>query len=293
MQFPPDKPSADIRGLPDITFRQLEVFRAVWNERSYANAALELRSTRANVKRVCDDFGEAVGRPLFEEDEGRNLVPSAFANGLVAELGPLSRSLRRMDEGIRSLHAAGRVVRFAAAGEFFRGGLFTEYLGKLQIKDTFLPCFLRIDMKRFRTAVLNNECDIYFGVGLTDCERLDVIDLGPVPWKIAGPEGVAEPREFRHLTRGKWGIVSYGGTEATEALLETFHQSGAAGGRVLDQDEEAAATKKGFVFKVDTGTRDEAGGYVPPWPCHRFSAVLRKHHPYSELKSRLADASIS
>ena len=148
----------DFRGLPDITFRQLEVFRIIFREGSFTNAALELRTTRANVKRVCEEFEKAVGRRLFEEDADRNLLPSPFAKCLVEQLGPLSRSLRRMSEGVRSLHAAGRVVRFAAAGEFFRGGLFTDFLSRLQIKDRFTPCFLRVEMKRFRTALLNTEC---------------------------------------------------------------------------------------------------------------------------------------
>jgi DNA-binding transcriptional LysR family regulator len=65
-------------GLPPITFRQLEVFRGVCKEESYTNAALELRNTRANIKRVCEDFQRAVGRPLFEENADRSLEPPPF-----------------------------------------------------------------------------------------------------------------------------------------------------------------------------------------------------------------------
>jgi hypothetical protein len=78
-------------GPPNITFHQFEVFRMVCKEESYANAALELKSTRANIKRVCDDFEETVGRPLFEESLDRTLWPTSFAHGLFEQISPLSR----------------------------------------------------------------------------------------------------------------------------------------------------------------------------------------------------------
>ena len=152
--------------LPEITYRQLEVFSVTCKERSYANAALELHSTRANIKRVCVEFERAVGRQLFEEKPDRTLVPTAFALGLLVQVGPLSRSLRKLGEGVRGLHQEGRILRFAAAGEFFRGGLFTEFLSSLKTSDLFRSCFVRIEVKRFRTALLNAECDVYFGIGL-------------------------------------------------------------------------------------------------------------------------------
>ena len=70
--------------LPEITFRQLEVFSVTCKERSYANAALELHSTRANIKRVWQEFEAAVGRPLFEEKPDRRLVATPFAQACSA-----------------------------------------------------------------------------------------------------------------------------------------------------------------------------------------------------------------
>ncbi len=87
------KTQPDFQGLPNITFRQLEVFHVVCREGSYANAALDLRSTRVNVKRVCEDFEKAVGRPLFTEAVDRALLPTPFARGLLDQITPL-RSCR-------------------------------------------------------------------------------------------------------------------------------------------------------------------------------------------------------
>lgn len=279
----------DFQGLPNITFRQLEVFCMVSREASYANAALELRSTRANIKRVCDDFEKAVGRPLFEECEDRRLVTTAFAQDLLGQVSPLSRGLRRLGESVRGLHASGRILRFAAADEFFKGGLFTDFLGRLKITDAFRPCFLRIETKRFRTALLNAECDVYFGVGITPSDRLDLVNLGPVEWKIDG--GGKAPASPADLPAGKWWITDAGETEAAATLIEAFQAAGAKGGRILTADSGLTPADDEIVFSHDT-TAPTVGHADDAWPRFQFSAVLRKHHPYSELMPRLTGAAI-
>jgi DNA-binding transcriptional LysR family regulator len=284
--------------LPEITYRQLEVFSVTCHERSYANAALELHSTRANIKRVCQEFEAAVGRPLFEEKPDRTLVPTPFALGLLGQVGPLSRSLRKLGEGVRGLHQAGRILRFAAAGEFFRGGLFTEFLATLKIADLFRSCFVRIEVKRFRTALLNAECDVYFGIGLGCADRLDSVDLGPVPWKIVRhPEAkAAPPAAPGDLAKDTWWIAEAGEPETAAALLEAFRKAGAQGGKVLPESETARwladpsampAAACLFVPETTAGLKDRDPG---PWPAYRLTACLRRNHPYAELKPRLMAA---
>ncbi len=294
MIAPPQNRQPDFQGLPNITFRQLEVFRVVCREASYANAALELRSTRANIKRVCDDFEAAVGRALFEEGPNRTLQPTLFAQGLLGQISPLSRGLRRLGDTVRTLHVKGRILRFAAAGEFFKGGLFTDFLARLKISDTFRPCFLRIETKRFRTALLNAECDVYFGVGINASDRLDLVRLGPIPWRIqhgsayAGKPS-AKPADLPH---GKWWIADTGETEATVKMLEAFHSAGAKGGRIFVEGNGAKPADDEVLLSHET-TAKQAMCAPGEWPCFQFSAILRKHHPYTELMPRLTGAAIS
>jgi len=290
----PAEPSG-AEALPEITFRQLEVFSVTSKEGSYANAALELHSTRANIKRVFQEFEEAVGRPLFEEKTDRTLVPTPFGAGLLAQVGPLSRSLRKLGEGVRGLHQAGRIVRFAASGEFFRGGLFTEFLATLDIADLFRSCFVRIEVKRFRTALLNAECDVYFGIGLGGADRLDAVDLGPVPWKILRHPAAkgALPASPAALSKARWWIAEAGEPEVAAALVEAFRKDGATEGAVLAEADVAAwladpsAIPCGaYLFTPETsaGLKDRDAG---PWPAYRLTACLRRNHPYAELKPRL------
>lgn len=257
----------------------------VCREESYANAALELRTTRANIKRVCEEFAKAVGRPLFEETSSRSLSPTPFAHALVMQVVPLSRGLRRLDETVRTLHESGRILRFAAAGEFFKGGLFTDFLGRLKISEAFRPCFLRIETKRFRNALLNAECDVYFGIGLTATDRLDLVHLGTVPWKInAGPKYKGKlPTKPGDLNEGKWFIGTTGDADADATMLKSMHAAKAKDGRVLSEDSPRQPKDDEILLTPDT-TLIQVN---PGWPCYHFSAVLRKHHPYSELLPRL------
>ena len=294
MSEPTKTARPDFQGLPAISFRQLEVFGVVCREGNYANAALELRSTRANIKRVCDDFEKAVGRRLFEEGPDRTLRPTPFAEGLLGQITPLSRALRRLGDGVKSLHEKGRILRFAAAGEFFRGGLFTDFLTRLQISDTFRPCFLRIETKRFRTALLNAECDVYFGVGISPSDRLDLVNLAPIPWEITrGPRCKGKPPVCPEaLPAGKWWLRDAGEIEASVALLECFHKAGARGGRILTDDAGPGPADDDIVFSHRTAAK-YCAEIDAAWPCFHFSAVLRKHHPYLELMPRLTGAAVS
>jgi len=275
------KKQPDLHALPDLSFRQLEIFTTVCHEKSYANAAIELHLSRANVKRACEEFEKTVGRKLFEETD-RQLRPTEFAQGLLGRMGPLSRGLRHLEDGVRSLHQAGRVLRFAAAGEFFRGGLFTEFLSRLRINDVFRPCFLKIDPSRYKNALLNAECDVYFGIGLLPSDRMDLVDLGPIPWKISG-KSAASPQDLRKIP---WAIAEAGEPGSANALLAEFHAAGATGGRILTD----IGPSQEIIFQPDT-TAPQCSTPSPAFPSYRFNAVLRKHHPYSDLKARL-DAAV-
>lgn len=283
---------ADVFGLPAISYRQLEVFLSVCREGSFANAALDLRSTRASIKRICDEFERAVGHPLFEEGEDRRLRQTHFAKGLVEGVKPLSRSLRRMDECVKTIHDAGRVLRFGAAADLFGGGLFAGFLTRLRTDDQYNHCFLRIERSRFQNALLNAECDVYVGVGIIASDRLDVVHLQPVPWRVAFADGIGReaPAAPEVLPAGNWWLASVGDAEMDAAILSEFHSAGAKRGRTWVPQTSVKPSGGDVVFCPDPGP--SSGCLDSVWPCLRFSAAIKKHHPYSDLPGRLCEASV-
>ncbi len=89
---------------------------------------------------------------------------------------------------------------------------------------------------------------------------------------------------------GKWWITDAGETEATATLLEAFHAAGASGGRILTEGGDEKPAENEVVFSHETTARHSTDAV---WPMFQFSAVLRKHHPYTELLPRLTGAAIS
>lgn len=268
-----------------LSLKHLEVFSTVVREKSHANAAMDLHMTRSNVKRVCEEFERIVGRKLLLESDDKEIVPTDFGQGLFGRLGSLSTSLRKMEESVRKLHQTGRVLRFGAAGGFFRNGLFTDYLARLEISDKFRSCFLKVEPEVAGKSLLAAECDVYFGIGLADSERLDLIDLGVIGWKVSRVGGGKLPVVPKEL-RGKWLLLCEGDRAVCEGMLKKIRECGATGGEIANHAEVEKAAKGTVVISADVIS--PLGGVLRAgWPGYRFSALMRKRHPYSDLKETL------
>ncbi|WP_411827584.1 LysR family transcriptional regulator [Luteolibacter sp. AS25] len=271
--------------LAGISLRHLEVFSAVVREGSFANAAIELQMSGANVKRIYEGFRKIVGRDLLVVDDPDRIEATVFGRGLFSQLGPLARSLRKMEESVRQLHQAGRVLRFGAAGGFFREGLFTDYLSGLEVSKIFRSCYIKVEPERALKCLLANECDLYFGIGLGVTERLDRVDLGEVGWKIHSngtrplPEKPADLKE-------NWFIKVEGDPGQAEEILRKFRDAGAEGGETFRKRSIRDLGNEAIVFCADliSPLGSDVGD---AWPCYEFSVLLRKHHPYNDLKQML------
>ena len=272
--------------LAGISLRHLEVFSAIVREGSYANAALDLQMSRTNAKRVCDEFARIAGRELFSDRAGGNgdLVTTVFGQGVFLRLGPLATSLRKLEEGVRQLHQAGRVLRFGAAPGFFRGGLFTDYLSRLDVSGKFRSCFMKIDAKDAQKSLLAAECDVYFGIGLGESERLDLVGLGEIGWTI-GAKGKL-PKKPADLREGSdWFLVSESDGVASAQVLERFRAAGAVGGAIIQADKIDDLGAGALVFAADVIS--SLGSAGDGWPGYQFNALMRRRHPYADLKELL------
>ncbi len=274
--------------LAGISLRHLEIFSTVVREGSYSNAALELQVSRSNVKRVCDEFAKIAGRELFAQNgecEGKGaMVASVFGQGVFARLGGLSTSLRKLEEGVRQLHHAGRVLRFGAAGGFFRGGLFTDYLARLEVSGKFRSCFLMLEASQAQKSLLAAQCDVYFGLGLGETERLDRVELGEVGWAVTKSGGGKLPKKPGDLD-GNWFLVREADGDVGGRLLESFREAGARGGEIVDREKVSSLPKGAVVFSADMIS--PLGTCSAKWPGYHFCALMRRHHPYADLKGML------
>lgn len=270
--------------LVGISLRHLEVFSAVVRERSYANAALDLQMSRTNVKRVCDEFVKIAGRELFSYGDNGHIAPSVFGQGVFSRLGSLSTSLRKLEEGVRQLHNSGRVLRFGAAPGFFRGGLFTDYLSRLDVSEKFRSCFMKINSKDAQKSLLAAECDVYFGVGLGASERLELVGLGEIGWTVRRIGDGQLPKNPADL-RQDWFLVCEGDSGISGKILGRFREAGATAGKVITSAEVGSLQEGAIIFEADIIS--PLGDGVGIWPGYEFNALMRRRHPYADLKELL------
>lgn len=279
-----------LQDLPNLGFRHLEVLQMVSRESSYTNAAHELHTTRANIKRICTNLVKEVGHEIFIEDDDKNLSLTRFGMDLLAQAAPLTRSLLYLGEGIRSIQRKGLALRFAASNDFFRGRSFSYILSRIEVIDLYRPCYLRIEADRFKAALLSSECDIYFGAGIATSQRLELIHLDRVPWSFHLGEKYAakEPSKPSDLVEGKWLIRPIGDEESSKALLKELQDAGAKKGRIL---KPGATSKEDEILLQAEPSWMGLVNPMADWPSFLFSAAIKKQHPYAELIHRLNKAS--
>lgn len=280
--------------LPRITFRQLEVLRAVYREKSFAHAALDLHSTRGNVKRLCAELEQVLGGVLFEQDELNGLKPTPFADAMVAQMIPLVRSVRKLEDSVTMMHQTGRVLRLAATPALFDSGWFTGFLRRFRSHCPFRVCCLMLEDRRFRTALLNAECDLFLGCGMTPSDKLETIDLGAVPWRFVTADGPLNPGLPDELRDHRWKIVETDEPETTTELLAAFARAGAGAGEPISREtgeswsESPSLIPSGHLLVIADTDTEGHGSHI--WPSHRYAAFIRRNHPYSELKTLLESA---
>ncbi len=280
----------NLQDLPNLGFRHLEVLQMLSREASYTNAAHELHTTRATVKRICSNLEKEVGHQIFIENDDKQVSMTRFGMALLAQAAPLTRSLLYLGEGIRSIQRKGLTLRFAASNDFFRGRSFSYIVSRIEVMDIYRPCYLRIEAERFKAALLSSECDIYFGAGISTSQRLELIHLDRVPWSFHPGKKYSgnEPKKPSDLVDGKWVIEPTGDDECSKEVLNELHDAGAKQGRILKANSSPKDDE--ILLRPEISWM----GLVNPqegWPTYLFSAAIKKQHPYAELIHRLNKAS--
>ena len=279
-----------LQELPNLGFRHLEVLQTVAREASYTSAAHELRTTRANVKRICSNLVKEVGHEIFVEHDKKQLSLTRFGVSLLSQAQPLIRSLLHLGEGIRVIQRKGLILRFAASSDFFKGRSFSYILGRINVMDRYRPCYMRIEPDRFKAALLSSKCDIYFGAGISESKRLELVHLDRLPWSFRSGEKykARQPDKPIDLVEGKWLIEPVGEEECAKSLLKKMHEAGAKKGRILKARESPKADE--ILLRAEASWVGLVNPQ-PDWPTYLFSAAIKKQHPYSELIARLNQAS--
>lgn len=143
---------------------------------------------------------------------------------------------------------------------------------------------MKIESKDAQKSLLAAECDVYFGIGLGNSERLDLVGLGEIGWAMSRIGGGKVPKTPADLKRD-WYIVEEGDGETSKGVLKKFHEAGAEGGKIVSVDRVGALGEDSVVFTADVIS--PLGTSSGELPGYQFNALMRKRHPYADLKGLL------
>lgn len=191
-----DELSAKVEMPQSLTYRHIEVFRHVYQERDYASAGFGLGSTGRSVKKSLKDIQNILGVELFTEGCDGEAIPTPFAERLFTDTKGLDSAMNLLIEKAEFIREQGRVLRVGATPAIFRTTLFRAAYRELQAMEGFRIRYVQLSQEVASKALLRSCCDLYLGFDDEEGERFVSEKIAMIPLKeyVRGENS----RDFRH-----------------------------------------------------------------------------------------------
>jgi DNA-binding transcriptional LysR family regulator len=219
--------------------QQLKVFTALMNERSVGRAAVELRTSASNVRRIWASLEEELGEPLFDATERGHAVPTKAAERLEREMTGLISEVRRFEDSVRSIHRTGRVLRLGADRNVFNTSHFGHLFNTLRHDPRFRISFVEIAAAEGRSSLEAGACDLLFAVEGTPGRRFETRDLPPLPLDVAClqcPE-FGSVVDAETLAAWNWNLATFSSPSLARDTLRKIQRCGGGNGQMCTQQD--------------------------------------------------------
>jgi len=170
--------------LGSVDFRHLSAFKQVYLEKNYANAGLNLSTTRKSIRRMMDNLERVFECSLFNEGEKGDLSPTAFSERLFNDLRFLHAAQCRLKDHIASVHESGRILHISSSPAVFRTPIFRQLFKELQSVANVRLSYTPVDSEEAGKALLSGQCDLYIGTWKGHPKRFITVDAGDVPYRF-------------------------------------------------------------------------------------------------------------
>lgn len=111
----------------NVTLRQLRVFCAVYERRSFTSAAEEMHMTQSAVSKLCAELESEIGMPLFERTT-RRVVPCDGAAGLYEDAQQVLDTMRLAGRRLSALRSLERGAIAITASPMMMHGILAPVL---------------------------------------------------------------------------------------------------------------------------------------------------------------------
>lgn len=218
--------------------QQLKVFTTLMHERSVGRAAVELRTSASNVRRIWASLEMELGEPLFDASERGIALPTRAAERLEREMSSLLTEVRRFEDSVRTIHRTGRVLRLGADRNVFNTSHFSHLFNTLRHDRRFRISFVEVQGAEGRAALESGACDLFFAIEGTPGRRFETRDLPSLPLDVAFAGETSDPGVApKKLAEWNWALATFASPLLARETLRRIQKSGGGNGQMCSQNE--------------------------------------------------------
>lgn len=274
----------------------LRVFSAVLAERTTARAAIELRTSRSNVRRVIQMLESRVGEPMFVTGTDGDLEPTAAARHLRREMAGLLGEVERFEDAVRAIHRSGRLLNVGVRKGLFHTAAFAAVARTLREDPRCRVSYVELKRGEDGAALESGACDLVISVEPVAGRRFECHELPemPVMAAIAGGRPGDDPVEPAELAACDWALAKMAEGPRDEQVLRGLRESFGGRGslcsygnlvRWMENPDEAGARAMLCVRPVSSIRAEHVA--FRPLACdarYPLSATHLRQHPFEFLE---------
>lgn len=217
---------------------QLRVFAALMAERSVGRAAIELRTSPSNVRRIWTSLEQELGETLFDASERGTAAPTRAAERLEREMSGFLHEVRRLEDSIRSIHRTGRVLRLGADRQVFNTSHFSHLFNSLRHDRRFRISFVEVPFEEGRSALESGSCDLFFAIDGAPGRRFESRPMADLPLDVAFSRSSDDhPVPPTTLARWNWSLAAFSSTQIARQTLRLIQEAGGGTGSICSHNE--------------------------------------------------------
>ncbi|MGC4012957.1 MAG: LysR family transcriptional regulator [Luteolibacter sp.] len=280
----------------------LQVFKAVLTECSMSQAAMRLRTSASNVKRIVTALEGELGVPLFDRECRGKFQPTSHADRLNQEMAGFLEEMESLQQYVSEIRETGRLLRIGAQRWFFETAYFVRLYNLLRQDARFRVTFMEVTTGQERTMVESGACDVYVGLVSPGSKRVATVHLTPLAMSLGcvAPGFVA--KDLADLSEvDPWGLHAPDLRAASRDWLQAIEMAGGGIGRQITatQFREWSAEPSSANLRAVIAPTPAAGTSSPDihWQSLNLLAPIPVRasflvqHPYGCLEHALHKAS--
>lgn len=266
-----------------------------------SQAAMRLRTSASNVKRIVTALEGELGVPLFDRESRGNFQPTSHADRLDQEMAGFMAEMDSLQQIVTSIREDGRLLKVGAQRWFFETSYFLKLFNLLRQDGRLRATFVEVESGEERTSVESGNCDVFVGLSVPGSKRLATTHLPPLQMSLGTTDPLVTVENFSELAKvTPWGLHAPELRASVREWLQNIELAGGGIGRSITTaqlrdwiaDPETSTLKA--VISAAPAPTDTANPItwapLPAFPAIPVRATFLIQHPYGCIENALQKA---